>query len=60
MTKLNQTLLREVMLEALTRTHVQLAGFNVVIRGTLIRVRDYVRAENFSDRRVLLGVCRRL
>lgn len=58
--KLDQTLLKEVMLEAVVRTHAQRAGFNVVVRGTLIRVRDQARAEHFSDRRVLRSVCKKL
>ena len=48
------------MMEAVTRTNTQYAGFNVVVRGTLIRVRDEARAENFSDRRILRSALHRL
>ena len=47
-------------MEAVTRAHTQYTGFNVVIRGTLIRVRDEAWAENFSDRRILRGTLHRL
>lgn len=58
--KLDQTLAQEVMLEALARVNVQRAGFNVVVRGTLIRVRDQVRAESFSDQRTLHMACQKM